>query len=469
MNASDEMCLKQRNIEKVTAIFDIGKTNKKFLLFNQNLKLIYQDEINIPPVSDEDGFECDDIAFIERWIKDRLKDEIRKGKFNITGVNFSTYGASLVFLDEKGKRLTPLYNYLKPIPAEVREKWYEVNGGMEEFCRRTASPPLDAMLNAGVQILWLKRYRSEIFGRVKHILHFPQYLSFLLTGKVVSEYTSLGCHTGMWDFDNMQYHEWLEKEGVFLPPPGSNSQKTRALIEGHELWVGPGIHDSSASLAPYLRADIDPFMLTSTGTWCINMNPFNHSPLTLKQLKNDCLCYLSIDEKPVKSSRFFMGHIHDLNLANLIRHFKIDDNYFKRLVPDDHLIHRYLDEKELPSNAFFRKEMPENYVDKQVNPALFASFDEAYHRLVYDLTRLNANSINLISEKNDGVKNIFISGGFARNKIFVKMMSGVFPDMNVYTSDIDNATALGAALVISDNCRETGSPEVDLNLQKTEI
>jgi len=29
---------------KVIAIFDIGKTNKKLLLFNQDLQVVYQDE-----------------------------------------------------------------------------------------------------------------------------------------------------------------------------------------------------------------------------------------------------------------------------------------------------------------------------------------------------------------------------------------------------------------------------------------
>ncbi|MGQ1891841.1 FGGY-family carbohydrate kinase [Thermophagus sp. OGC60D27] len=454
------------NMEDVIAVFDIGKTNKKFLLFNNKLELVFQDEQKIPPVVDDDGFECDDISFIEEWVRSRLKEEINKGKYHIIGVNFSTYGASLVFLDGRGHRLTPVYNYMKPIPEIVKNEWYESNGGRNEFCRKTASPPLEAMLNSGVQILWLKRFKKDVYKKVTHILHLPQYLSFLLTNRIVSDYTSIGCHTGMWDFDQMKYHQWLEEEGVLLPSPEKNSERTLVSIGGQELWVGIGIHDSSASLVPYLHMVGEPFILVSTGTWCINMNPFNNLPLTLEQLKNDCLCYLSIDEKPVKSSRLFMGHIHDINLKNLCRHFKVGEGDFKNVLANDELIKTFLEEDKISSKAFFKNGVPDNYLDDQVDLTLFISFEEAYHRLIFDLTRLNVNSIELILESQESIKTIFISGGFSKNEIFVKVMAGFFPKMKVFTSTIHNATALGAAAVVSDIFGETPKPQINLNLKQ---
>ena len=54
--------------EIVTAIFDIGKTNKKLILFNSDLKIISETEDIFPLITDDDGFECDDIVLIEKWI-----------------------------------------------------------------------------------------------------------------------------------------------------------------------------------------------------------------------------------------------------------------------------------------------------------------------------------------------------------------------------------------------------------------
>ena len=94
--------------------------------------------------------------------------------------------------------------------------------------------------------------------------------------------------------------------------------------------------------------------------------------------------------------------------------------------------------------------MPEDYIDKQVDLSAFADFSEAYHRLMYDLSILNRKSIDLISESNDGVGNIYVSGGFAKNEFFVRLLANFYPDKKVFTSEVDNASALGAALLMKD-------------------
>ncbi len=78
------------------------------------------------------------------------------------------------------------------------------------------------MIGLSVMILWLKNKKPDVFKKIRNILHFPQYLSYLFTGKICSEYTSIGCHTAIWDFDNMQYHPWLKDQGIVLPDPIPN-------------------------------------------------------------------------------------------------------------------------------------------------------------------------------------------------------------------------------------------------------
>ena len=163
--------------ETVIAIFDIGKTNKKIILFNYDLEVVSETEQIFIEIKDDDGFECDDIELIERWIKESIIRLVHSDKYDIKAVNFATYGATIVYLDANGKRLTPVYNYLKPMDEKIPESLYKRHGGRDEFCRRTASPAL-GMLNSGLQPLWLKAVKPEIFSKVKYILHFPQYLSY---------------------------------------------------------------------------------------------------------------------------------------------------------------------------------------------------------------------------------------------------------------------------------------------------
>jgi sugar (pentulose or hexulose) kinase len=237
---------------EVIAIFDIGKTNKKFLLFDAQLKLVHQEEEKFPEILDDDGFPCDDLARMEAWMPACLSAVIKSGKYDVKALNFATYGASLAYLNAQGKRLAPVYNYLKPMPVEVMQGFYETYGGVEEFSRKTASPAL-GMLNSGLQALWLKRTRPDVFNGVHTVLHFPQYLSYCFTQQLVSEYTSIGCHTAMWDFDRHHYHPWIGRENIALPQPISNSTVYDAVMEGRIIKTGIGIHDSSSSLVPYFE------------------------------------------------------------------------------------------------------------------------------------------------------------------------------------------------------------------------
>jgi len=138
------------------------------------------------------------------------------------------------------------------------------------------------MLNSGLQPLWLKTEKPEIFSRVKHILHFPQYLSYILTGKIYAEHTSIGCHTALWDFDNMCYHPWVEAQGLKVPQPFLSILLTRLF--SMERKCRSALGSMIVRLHCTIFACRDKFLLLSTGTWCINMNPFNTEKLTAEQL-----------------------------------------------------------------------------------------------------------------------------------------------------------------------------------------
>jgi len=452
--------------KEVVLIFDIGKTNKKILVFDKSLGILHEDETIFEEIPDDDGFEGDDIVRLEKWMLDACTKYLQDDRYLVRGINFTTYGATLMYLDEKGERLTPVYNYLKPMPEGVVEPLYEASGGEAEFCRNTASPAL-GMLNSGFQALWLKEKKPELFKQTRTILHFPQYLSHLLTGQTSSEHTSIGCHTGLWDFDRMAYHPWTKQLGDTLPAPEPVETTYPSKIFATEVPVGIGIHDSSSSLVPYFMNSSEEFILVSTGTWCISMNPFNSEPLTADQLKKDCLAYMSIQQKPVKSSRLFMGKIHDVNVERLNDLYGVDKSAYKTVALNEDLI-RSLNQKSSGNRVFFHGGVPEDYVDTAIDKETFESFEEAYHQLLIDLVDLTEESIDLIISKEDSTKNIYISGGFAKNPIFLKLIASRFPDKKVYTSEVANATSLGAALVLWKGIEPEFDPGIDLGLKPFE-
>ncbi len=433
-------------MQEVTAVFDIGKTNKKFLLFNKDLDILYQEETVFEEIKDDDGYACDDIVKLVAWVRASLERTIREGKFDVQYLNFTTYGASLVYLDKEGNRITPLYNYLKPMTDGVMNGFYEKYGGKEEFSRKTASPALD-MLNSGLQVLWLKKEKPQYWAKVKHILHLPQYMSYLFTNQICAGYPSIGCHTATWDFDNKKYHQWLEDEKITLPEPIASDVLFEAEVSGVKIKTGIGVHDSSGSLVPYLRAFSDKkFLLVSTGTWAINMNPFSVDPLTDEELKQDCLCFLSVEEQQVKSSRLFLGHIHEVNTKAICGHFGIALDFLKTMSTNEKMLQEIIDRKEF---VFFSDGIPSDYMGKMEVLDSLETAERAYHQFIYELAMFEANAIRLVFDENEKPENIYIAGGFVKNDIFCRLLATLIPETEVFKAEIYNATALGTAMLVN--------------------
>ena len=92
-------------------------------------------------------------------------------------------------------------------------EFLEKYGPKEQFELETGSP-FSGFLNSGLQLYWLKRTKPALFDKIRYSLHFPQYVSYLFTGIPVSDFTSVGCHTGLWDFTRNDYHRWVYDEGI---------------------------------------------------------------------------------------------------------------------------------------------------------------------------------------------------------------------------------------------------------------
>lgn len=83
----------------VVAIFDVGKSNKKLFLFDENYQIVYESTTTFEEILDEDGFATEDVEKLAVWLVFELEKVKAFTDFNIKAVNFSAYGASFVYLD----------------------------------------------------------------------------------------------------------------------------------------------------------------------------------------------------------------------------------------------------------------------------------------------------------------------------------------------------------------------------------
>ncbi len=430
-------------MQKYTLIFDIGKTNKKCLLFDEEFVVQDRVETRLPETVDEDGFPCEDIKQLKTWIIETYTRFHEKYWAKIGFLNFSTYGASLVHLDKKNKIVLPLYNYLKPVQDGYFDAFYKRYGGRDAFAVQTASPAMD-FLNSGLQLLWIKRERPTHFRRIKNSLHFPNYCSFLFHGELRSEYTSIGCHTALWDYEKMDYHQWVSDEGILplLPVKTKGTATFPAALRNDNIQVGVGLHDSSAALLPYLFGVNERFILISTGTWSITLNPFSLAPLTAEELEQDSLLFLRVNGQKVKAARLFLGNEFKVQMEALNKHFSKEKDAFKRIWFREDDMKRYV----TPQQRLFGFQSLGETHESQYHQ--FASFEMAYYQLCYELVLQQVDAFHLAKGDTTGIKTVFIDGGFSNNDVFCNMLARALPEVTLKKTKLAAGSALGAAVVM---------------------
>jgi sugar (pentulose or hexulose) kinase len=278
-------------------------------------------------------------------------------------------------------------------------------------------------------------------------MHLPQFLSYYFSRLPVSELTSIGCHTAIWNFSENNYHSWVYKEGIAekFPPIKPAAASLETSISGQLINIGVGIHDSSAALYPYSLLSNEPYLLLSTGTWSIVFNPFSTQPLTAQVLEKDGLLFLQPNGNPVKAARLFLGYTYQQKLEEIGHYFKYDVRNLSNEPFDNHLLDTIStsEERYFSFPLLNMEEMPE----KNKELSLFSSFTFAFYQMVWELSTYQIKAINMASEGKE-FQRMYIDGGFSKNNIFIQSLKKQLPDLEIIVSDHSSGTSLGAAMQV---------------------
>ena len=291
------------------AVIDIGKTNAKVVLVDPNTMEEITVEKTRNKVINSKPYPHFDVDRIWSFILGSLRK--LQAAHGISAISITAHGACAALLNENGSLATPILDYehhgvdqTAAIYDKTRPKFTE-----------TGSPRLAGGLNLGAQIFWLFETMEGLKDRTDTILMYPQYWAQRLTGISANEVTSLGCHTDLWnpytnDFSSMVDElVWREK---FAPVRAANqvlgpiskmvADKTGLSID---TLVYCGIHDSNASLYPYILSQDDPFSVVSSGTWVIAMS-VGGEDIELSEDRDTLINVNALGQK-VPSARFMGG------------------------------------------------------------------------------------------------------------------------------------------------------------------
>lgn len=449
------------------AVFDIGKTNKKLTLYSTQLDAIYSTSVTIGEVV-ADGFLAEDLASLEDWIRESL-DELG-GRFSIGAITVTTFGATIALVDSAGQLVFPVLSYNHQPPLDELDECFAQLGPLRRLYVETATPQYGQLLNAGIQLLWLRLRHPDRFRRVVSTLFLPQYISFLLSGRKAVEKTSLGCHTYLLDFQTMGFSSVARKADLvrlFAPEfarPWDVIGHCKQLVARDTSRRDPckvtaGLHDSSASILPYILEQTSDFVLASTGTCCEFLIREHEYEFRSVDYESNLLRYVDPVGRPVKAAGFKGGEEHD-HYTELIRDRYAVDVW--EIEYDDLILAQIL------ASA-------DSFVIPQVSPGygMFArshgrivgdAFDNgpssAYHLLNLSLAVQSYLAVRCLTSASD-VRDIYVEGGFAKNTIYLRALSSISPRRRVMVSNIDEATSLGAALCAVAAHQETSPMALD--------
>lgn len=304
------MHISKKILSDATVVLDIGKTNAKLTLMDAAGTTL--EVLRCPnTIVDQAPYPHHDTERLWDWIRSGLRT--LSPLASIKAIVPVTHGATAALVDEDGLVL-PVLDYEFALPASFDAQYQRQRPTFSS----SYSPALPAGLNLGRQLAWLAQEFPAEFSRSHHILMYPQYWAWRLSGVAASEVTSLGCHTDMWDTAQQTYSTLISRmKWSHLLPPMRHAWDTLGSIHPDlasstglppDCQILCGIHDSNASLLPYLNlsgAGSPGLTVLSTGTWAIAA-AFG-TPLTRLKESADMLANTNALGHAVACMRFMGG------------------------------------------------------------------------------------------------------------------------------------------------------------------
>ena len=449
------------------AVLDIGKTNKKTLILDSKLKIVAQEKTSLSEY-ESDGVRLEQPEQIFNWFLEMLTKFT--DEYDIKSIAVTTQGASLVCLDKDGSLIIPPLAYTNDGGEDFDRDFFDKFGSKEVLQRETHTAPIGSMINCAKLIYYLQLKYEREFRNVAEILFYPQFFVKRLTGVSVTEPTYLGCHTYLYDNSKKGYSRIADELGIkkllpqtFVSPWTRVGNVTPEICKktglSPDCVVTAGIHDSNSSLLPYIITNEQDFVLNSTGTWCVLMHRSNDTSIKDSELCKTIFYNFDAFANPVKTAVFMGGREFEV-YSKLI-----ESTHQQQGMPDfcPELYQEVLTSSDfffIPSVEVGVGILPDSkpkviykgkayLLDELQIPEIASMVFEDYERSFAALNCSIAAQSKIAIDYTNSINNtqLFIEGGFRKNQAYCQLLAELYPEAEVYTTNLEEATAMGAGIL----------------------
>jgi sugar (pentulose or hexulose) kinase len=289
------------------AVLDVGKTNIKLALFDPSGAVLWERSTPNRPLPAPPYLHANVEAIWAFFVASLAE---AASIHPVETIVPTTHGAAATLVDDNGL-VMPAIDYEETRVEEIEPAYAEIRPPFA----RSYSPPLAFGLNVGRQLAWQRAIDPDNFARARHLLFYPQYYAWRMTGVAATEATSIACHTDLWAPGEGRVSDLVAALGLAgrAPPMTSawaslgppSAEFAAAAGVGSNVRVLCGVHDSNASIIPYLARWPAPFTVVSTGTWVILLGV--GLPIEGLDPTADMLANLDITGRPTACARFMGG------------------------------------------------------------------------------------------------------------------------------------------------------------------
>ncbi len=420
-------------MNRCVAVFDVGKTNIKVVVFDCGGEVLAERSGPNAPLAPDGQWPYLRLDTEGAWafLIGALKEF--GARFSIEAISIAAHGAAGVLVANEGEAL-PAMDYEFDGCGDVAAEYNKVRPPFEE----TKSPNLTRGLNLGKQAFYLQRRYPAEFAAARAFLGYPQYWSWRLSGTTALEATSFGAHTDLWRPYDGRPSSMVDKLGWGrLFPPKRNAWDTLGTLKPEvaaatglsaDVRIICGAHDSNASLVPHLASRRDPFTVISTGTWVIIMAVGGTARLDPKA---DMLANVDVRGEPVPTARFMGGREFAVLAGDSPA--EADEADVEAVIASGALALPAFSDQGGPfasRKGFIEGPAPTTPRARAALATLYAALMTAHM-----LRRLEAPG------------ELIVEGGFARSPAFAAVLAKLMADRRVLVAPVSAGAAAGAAML----------------------
>ncbi|WNB92802.1 gluconokinase [Bacillus sp. NEB1478] len=441
---------------------DIGTTSTKAVLFNENGKVISQENIGYPLHTPDISTAVQDPEQIFQTVLQALSNVVKQSDCSqneISFISFSSAMHSVIAMDENDQPLTPCITW-----ADNRsESWArkikdELNG--HEVYRRTGTPihPMSPLS----KIAWLVNEQPEIADKTKKYIGIKEYIFKKLFNEYVVDH-SLASAMGMMNLNTLNWDEEALNIAGISRDQLSSIVPTTSIFKNCQLELAKQMGIDSQT--PFVIGASDG-VLSNLGVNAIQkgeiavtigtsgaIRTIIDKPQTDK--KGRIFCYALTENHwviggPVNNGGVVLRWIRDEFAASELETakrlgidpYEILTKIAERVRPgaDGLLFHPFLAGERAP---LWNSDVRGSFFGLTLSHKKEHMIRAALEGVIYNLYTV---FLALVECMDEPVTRIQATGGFARSEIWRQMMSDIF-DANVVVPEVYESSCLGACIL----------------------